>query len=264
MFNQSTQSLIIFTICTVLLLALFCTFIVTIIYRYQQKQNVYFKELEELKIKHENDLLKAQLEMQEYTFQNISREIHDNIGQKLSLAKLYLNTIPISMVHPQPTQVNNSIAIISEVINDLSDLARSMSSEMILNNGLLKGIEFEVTQLKKSGIYDIDLNITGDAIFLDSNKELVLFRIIQESLHNIMKHAEATKIDICLNYDNKKLYLNIKDNGKGFIKDKKSEGSGLINIRRRTTVLEGDFLIDSGKGGTQLTITLPIKNHKNA
>jgi len=263
MFNQSTQSLIIFTICTVLLLALFCTFIVTIIYRYQQKQNVYFKELEELKVKHENDLLKAQLEMQEYTFQNISREIHDNIGQKLSLAKLYLNTIPVSLGQNKTGQINNSIEIISEVINDLSDIARSLSSEVILNNGLIKGIEFEVTQLQKSGIYDINLTITGNAVFLDFNKELVLFRIIQESLHNIMKHAEATKIAIFLNYCSTHLSLNINDNGKGFIKDKKSEGSGLINIRRRTTVLEGDFLINSGKGGTQLTITLPINQTKN-
>jgi two-component system, NarL family, sensor kinase len=261
MLNQSIQSLIVFTICIVLLLVLFCAFIVTIIYRYQQKQNTYFKELEELKVKHENDLLKAQLEMQEYTFGNISREIHDNIGQKLSLAKLYLNTIPHSTGNPQPMQVSSTVEIISDVINELSDLARSMSSEVILNNGLIKGIEFEVAQLQKSGIYEIALTINGNLVFLDSEKELILFRIIQESLHNIMKHAEATKIGICLNYNCTSLSLNINDNGRGFIKDKKNEGSGLVNIRRRTAVLGGDFLINTGHGGTHLTITLPINQN---
>lgn len=264
MLNQSTQSVIVFTICVVLLLVLFCTFIITIIYRYQQKQHVYFKELEELKIKHENDLLKAQLEMQEYTFQNISREIHDNIGQKLSLAKLYLNTIPYSQVREQPTQVGSTIGIITEAINDLRDIARSMSSEVILNNGLIKGIEFEVAQLQKSGIYEIGLFITGDSVFLDFKKELILFRIIQESLHNIMKHAEATKIDIGLNYNCTSLCLDINDNGKGFNNDKKSEGSGLINIRRRAAELGGEFLISSGIRGTHLTIKLPIKPTNNA
>lgn len=261
MFNQSIQSLIIFTVCIVLLLVLFCTFIVNIIYRYQQKQNIYYKELEELKIKHGNDLLRAQLEMQEYTFQNISRDIHDNIGQKLSLAKLYLNTIPYSLAHPLQIRIESCVGIISEVISDLSDIARSMSSEVILNNGLIKGIELEVGQLQKSGIYKIEFNINGNSVFLESEKELILFRIIQESLHNIMKHAEATKIGIQLNYNCKSLSLKINDNGKGFINEKKSEGSGLINIRRRAAVLDGIFLINSGKEGTQLSITIPINQH---
>jgi signal transduction histidine kinase len=138
---------------------------VTIIYRYQQKQNKYYKEIEELKQKHENALLKAQLEMQEYTFQNISREIHDNIGQKLSLAKLYLNTICHSKPDSSESHVTNSVGIISEAINDLRDIARSMSSEIVLNNGLIKGIEFEVDQLLKSGIYEIDLSICGESVF---------------------------------------------------------------------------------------------------
>jgi two-component system, NarL family, sensor kinase len=264
MLNQSTQSIIIFTICTILLMLVFCTFIVTIIYRYQQKQNIYFKEIEELKVVHENALLKAQLEMQEYTFQNISREIHDNIGQKLSLVKLYLNTIPGSKLNAPAIQVTDSVVIISEVINDLSDIARSLNSEIILNNGLVKGIEFEVAQLQKSGIYEIDLAITGNLIFFDFKKELIIFRIIQESLNNIMKHSEASGINIHLHYNATHLRLTIKDNGKGFVKDEKKDGSGLINIRRRTSLLEGDFSITSSKEGTQLIITIPINQNENA
>ena len=258
MFNQSTQSIIIFTVCVVLLLLLFCTFIVTIIYRYQQKQNKYYKEIEELKQKHENALLKAQLEMQEHTFQNISREIHDNIGQKLSLAKLYLNTICHSKPDSSESHVINSVGIISEAINDLRDIARSMSSEIVLNNGLIKGIEFEVGQLLKSGVYDIDLSICGESVFFDFNKELILFRIVQESLHNIMKHSGASKIVIRLQYYDKHLFLTIKDNGKGFVEEEHTEGNGLINIRRRTSFLEGDFSIDSDEAGTLLTISVPI------
>ncbi|MEP7107111.1 MAG: ATP-binding protein [Ferruginibacter sp.] len=246
-----------------MLMIVFCTFIVTIIYRYQQKQNIFFKELEELKATHENALLKAQLEMQEYTFQNISREIHDNIGQKLSLVKLYLNTIPSSKMNAPAIQVTDSVGILTEVISDLSDIARSMSSEIILNNGLVKGVEYEVAQLQKSGIYEIDLTITGDSIFLDFNKELIVFRIIQESLNNIMKHAEASKINICLHYNATYLSLTVKDNGRGFVKDEKKEGTGLINIRRRTTLLEGDFSITSGKDGTQLIITIPFNQNEN-
>lgn len=262
MFDQSTKSIIIFTVCVVLLLVVFCTFIVTIIYRYQKKQHEYFKDLEQLKAAHENEVLRAQLEMQEYTFENISKEIHDNIGQKLSLAKLYLNTIPETEI--VPAQVTNSVGIISEVIIDLSDIARSMSSEIILNNGLVKGIEFEVSQLQKTGMYDISMALTGDTIFLDIKKELILFRIFQEAMHNIMKHSQATKIDIGLHYDEVYLYLTIKDNGKGFMKETKKDGAGLKNIKSRATLLEGEFSINTGLEGTQLIITVPINKHQYA
>lgn len=263
MFNQSNQSIIIFTICVVILLMVFCSFIVTIIYRYQQKQIAYFKELEDLKITHENALLKAQLEMQEYTFQNISREIHDNIGQKLSLVKLYLNTIPYSITDGPEIKISDSVTIISEVIKDLSDIARSMSSEIILNNGLLKGVEFEVAQLLKSGIYEINLSISGNPVFFTFEKELIIFRIIQESLNNVMKHAEASKININLHYNDTHLSLFIKDNGKGFENDEKRQGNGLVNIKRRTELLHGIFLIDSDIEGTKLNITIPNNLNEN-
>jgi len=257
MFSQPMQSIIVFTLAIVILFIFFCVFIITIIYRYQLKQNSYFKEIEELKISHENAILMTQLEMQEYTFQNISREIHDNIGQKLSLVKLYLNSITYSNNAPE-IQVSQSISILSTVIQDLSDLARSMSCETIANNGLVKGLEFEVLQLSKSGIYEIQFEVAGNCVFLDYSKEIVLFRIFQECLHNIMKHAEASKIHIRLDYKNTEVLLTVEDNGKGFVVDKFKEGSGIKNITKRTSLLRGLCSISSGVKGTIITITIPI------
>ncbi len=258
MFTGPKETIIFFAICVIVLLAMFCTFIVIIKYRCQQKQNIYLEELEALKVTHESALLMAQLEMQEKTFQNISREIHDNIGQKLVLAKLYLNTLVYVDINKTIQQVNSSVVKISEAINDLSDISRSMSSEIIISNGLLKGIEFEVAQLQKSGIYKIRLGITGNPIFLDSQKELMLFRIIQESLHNIIKHAAASAIYIHLDFAHKMLTMMIKDDGKGFEKTERKEGIGLINISKRISFLQGNFLIKSTTKGTKLMIGIPI------
>ena len=216
MFNTSTQSILIFVLTSVLLILFLVGFITKIIYRYQQKQNAYYKDLEKLKIAYENDLLQSQLEIQEQTFQNISREIHDNIGQKLTLAKLYLNTLEIKEPGIVLQKTNDSIELIGEAINDLSNISRSMSSEIVLNNGLIKALEFETNQLRKSGLYDINLRVTGETIFLDANKELVLFRIVQEALNNIVKHALASIIEIHLHYETENLNLDITDNGKGF------------------------------------------------
>ncbi|MEP7254199.1 MAG: histidine kinase, partial [Ferruginibacter sp.] len=180
MLKAPTEFIVIFIIISVLLILTLVVFITIIIYRYQQKQNAYFKDIETLKASHQNTLLQSQLEIQEQTIQNISREIHDNIGQKLTLAKLHLNTLNYADTGKTILQVNDSVTMISEAINDLSDISHSMSSEIILNNGLIKALEFEATQLSKSGRYKISFSITGNPIFMEANTELVLFRIAQE------------------------------------------------------------------------------------
>ncbi|CAF3320606.1 unnamed protein product [Rotaria sp. Silwood2] len=231
-----------------------------IIYRYQQKQNAYFKDIEALKISHENALLQSQLEIQEQTFQNISREIHDNIGQKLTLAKLHLNTLNYEENDTTILQVTDSVNMISEAITDLSDISRSMSSEIILNNGLIKALEFEAVQLEKSGLYAIHVHTEGYTVFLNSSIELVLFRIAQEALNNIIKHAEATKINIHLNYTSDLFTMEITDNGRGFNKEVSLPGTGLQNIKKRAATLNGIIKVNSVQDtGTQIKIEIPLK-----
>ena len=138
MFITETQSIVIFLVISSILILFLASFVAFVIYRYQQKQNIYFQNLEELKVEHENLLLRSKLEMQEQTFANISREIHDNIGQKLTLVKLHLNTLDLLDIKRIPFQINDSVTMIGEAIGDLSDISRSLSSEMILNNGFIK------------------------------------------------------------------------------------------------------------------------------
>ena len=259
MYNPSTQGIIIFIAGVTLLLLVFIGFIVTTVYKYQQRQYNYIKNFEALKISHQNALLQSQLEIQEQTFQNISREIHDNIGQKLTLAKLYLNTLNYFDTTKTTEQVNNSVNIISEVINDLSDLSHSLSSEIILNNGLIKALEFEVSQLIKSGIYKINFSATGDTIFLHADTELVVFRIVQEALNNIVKHADASEIHILLQYGTTLLTMQINDNGRGFLTQQPGEGTGLHNIKKRTAILKGNLEISSSpNSGTKIKIEIPF------
>ena len=263
MIGPKSQGIIVFiNICTILILLL-VMFITVIIYRYQQKQNVYFKTLEELKIIHENEMLYSRLEIQEQTFQNISREIHDNIGQKLSLAKLHLNTLDISDQPKAILLINDSVNMISESIIDLSDISRSMSSEIILNNGLIKALEFEKGQLEKSGIYTIDLNVSGDTVFLEANKELLLFRIAQEALNNIIKHAGANAIVIRLHYHQNRLNFEVSDNGCGFVTNQinKEQSAGLINMAKRARMLQGNCsVISFPNTGTTIKIDIPLNN----
>lgn len=259
MHNPSTQGIVIFIAGITILLLLFISFIITVVYKYQQKQNAYSKDIETLKTSHENTLLQSQLEIQEQTIQNISREIHDNIGQKLTLAKLYLNTLNYADTNKTVLQINDSVNIISEAISSMSNISRSMSSEIILNNGLIKALEFEAAQFAKLNMYTIHFSATGNPVFLNTDTELVLFRIVQEALNNIVKHAGASAIDINLHYNADLLTMEIKDNGRGFYTDNILPGTGLQNIKKRAAQLQGNLDINSiVNTGTQIKIEIPL------
>jgi signal transduction histidine kinase len=230
-----------------------------IFYRYQQKQNEYFKKIEEIKIAYDNALLQAQIEIQEQTFQNISREIHDNIGQKLTLAKLQLNTLPFHFVDQAASQVDDVVDMIGNAISDLSDISRSMSTELILQNGFIKALEFELDQIKRTGDYHIIFNVRGETAFLEGKKELMLFRLTQEALHNIIKHARANIIEVNLHFEAQQVKLRIKDNGKGFdVHARQGPGTGIKNMQKRVQILSGSCVLDSdGINGTHVTIQIP-------
>ncbi|MEJ7611686.1 MAG: ATP-binding protein [Ferruginibacter sp.] len=254
MYATVSEIIIFFVIlCSVLILFL-SSFVIWVVFKYQKKQSAYLNEINVLKAVHENAILLTQIEIQEQTFQNISRDIHDNIGQKLSLAKLLL----INDQKENDSKGNNVVNIITESINDLRNLSRTLSSERVLSNGFIEAVDFEIEQLKKVSSYNIELHILGEKIFLENGKELILFRIIQESLQNIIKHSEADKIVMTVKYSSESIDVRICDNGKGF-NEHIVMGQGLHNMQARTKTLGGEFIIFSNeRSGTTLNLIIPI------
>src|SRR4030095_11363053 len=110
---------------TIIILIAVC-FIAAILISYQKRQFYYLKEMDRLKISYEKDILRMHLEIQEQTFENISQEIHDNIGQVLTLAKFHLNSIDIGDRGKTAGQIDNSVKLLTEAITDLSDISRSL------------------------------------------------------------------------------------------------------------------------------------------
>lgn len=265
MFDTNTGEIIIFVVICTLLLLVLIAFITIIIYKYQKKQHSYSKEVEELKSIHKTDLLQTQIEMQEQTFQNISREIHDNIGQKLTLAKLHLNTLPAASHSGGGDKIKIAVQFIGEAINDLSDLSRSMSSDLVLQNGLLKALDFEVSQLSKMGLFKITLSVSEHTTFLDPHSELVIFRIVQEAINNIVKHSAASQVLINLQYSGSELLMEIRDDGIGFTTCSNENGTGLINMNKRASLLGGSCVYSNSEHhGASIIIKIPIDEYKKA
>jgi signal transduction histidine kinase len=219
--------------------------------------------MEKLRLEHENDLLLAQLETQESTFLNISQEIHDNIGLSLTLAKLNINSIDILDYKKSQTLLFNSNELISKAIADLSDLSKSFNAEVITNQGLLNSLERELSRIKLNLNYEVAYNVVGEPFHLDSQKEVLLFRIFQESMNNIIKHAGANRISVELKYTETEFKLTIADNGKGFNKEEvhstRRNGAGIRNIFKRASLMHAVATIDSTLNfGTSINIKLPL------
>lgn len=239
------------------------TSIVLVVFKYQKKRRVHKINILDLKSEHENEILKAQIKVQEQTFQHIANEIHDNIGQKLSFAKLQLNVMQDFYNKHQQEVIQEVAEVITESLSDLRNLSRSLSLDFIANNGFIKAVENEIKKLNKSGLYQFKLIVQGDSQFLDLDKELMLFRIVQESLNNIVKHAEAKQILIKLHYTANNLLVSIEDDGIGFDVNKKSNGSGLSNISKRAQSIGGFATINSSTStGTIVQINIPIYESK--
>ena len=218
-------------------------FLVSFVYMYQKRHFKFQREKELMKSQFQQALLQTRLEIQEETFKSISQEIHDNIGQALSFVKLNITTINEKIPDEVKEKLTESKNLLSKSIQDLRDIARSLNPDFLTEIGLTGAIEQQLQLLEKTGQYKSAFIISGDVYKNDQQRELVVFRIVQELLNNIVKHAEANVVNIKMNYLPDKLMITVEDNGKGFdTSDKeKFDGIGLKNIRTRVEYLKGKF-----------------------
>ena len=235
-----------------IIVVFFVAFVVVLSYLFTSRKNKLIQEKQLMQTQFQQALLQTQLEIQEQTLKTISEEIHDNVGQVLSLAKLNLNTFEFN---PEKKLQDTKI-LISKAINDLRDLSRSMHGDRIAELGLQQSVADELQILENSGEFKTHLKITGERYKLTPQKEMVLFRIVQEALNNCIKYSKAKNINLELNYGAGHFSLSVTDDGTGFDTNTKT-GIGLKSMQNRAALIGGDFSIQSSTGkGTAICITL--------
>lgn len=218
-----------------------------------------------MELSFQKTLLQSQLEIQEQTLKNISQEIHDNIGQVLSLAKLNLFTMNPDQPDLLNQKIQDSRELVSKAIVDLRDLSHSMNTDFIEEMGLLRSIEYELDMIMKTGELNTYLAVTGTVTRFDKQKELITFRIVQEVINNIIKHAKAGRIDITADFTEQHLRLEIRDDGQGMNLQESNNGNGsglgLKSMHNRAALIGASFNLESTPGkGTSITIILPKLN----
>jgi two-component system, NarL family, sensor kinase len=245
--------LIVFGITIIILLIIFLVYVWL---QYFKRNTKYINNMKTLEHEMEQALLRTQIEIQEQTLKTISQEIHDNIGQVLSLAKLNLGTLQ----YGEDEKLNDTKNLVSKAINDLRDLSRSLHGDKIAELGLQESVASELKILQNTGQYYTALQITGEPYKLEPQKEMVLFRIVQEAIHNAVKHAKAKNITVQLNYQAAAFVLLITDDGIGFDAadlQAAQTGIGLKSMQNRAALIGGQFNITAANGnGTAIKIEL--------
>ncbi len=231
---------------------------------YAEKQVKLEHELSLLKTKTEKEILKAQLEIQEDVSNKISREIHDNISLGLTLSKLQITNF-IERDQSNKDLLISSIDLITKSLVDLNDISKSLDSRQLFSHGLIDVLNAEIAVINRSKIVDIVFEVRGEVLFLDSEKELIIFRIFQEACNNILKHAKANVITIDLTYEKDDVQLKISDNGIGFNIEETMKAkeirkmSGLKNIQQRGEIIGAETHIYSTPNiGTTIHIKIPL------
>ena len=258
---QDNSEVIFAVLIAALVLMALVSFIIVFIVFYQRRRRTYINELIEVKAKFQQTLLQAQLEIKEQTLQHIGYELHDNLGQVASLIKINLNTLQLDDLVKAGQKIEDTKELVRQLITDLKSLSVSLNSERVSQLGIDKGLENEVERLNKTGQFEIAMDQEGTIPLLDASTTIILYRMSQEIINNIIKHSGAKRIVVSLKATAKLLILAFSDDGVGFDKEEKvkSGGSGLMNLQSRAKLINAQLLIKSSPGsGTVVSIELHV------
>ena len=202
---------------------------------------------------------------------NIARDLHDELGQVLTALK-----IDIAMLRKRLTagkkvdeqMINDEFTSISKTVDKIATSAKQISAglrpEALDDLGIFEAIEWQVLEFEKRNKITCQLQLPNESPELTKELSIALFRIVQEGLTNVARHAFADRVQIDLDFRDNVLFLEILDNGKGIEEEKirSSKSLGIIGLRERVQLLQGQFFIGKAKdGGTKVSIMIPTSNN---
>ncbi len=205
-------------------------------------------------------ILQAQLEIQEQFFLHLSSELHDNLGQIASLIKINLHTLQLNDIANASRKLEDTRALAKQLISDIKSLSLRLSSARLMQGGLIKALEQEIEQINNTGAFTAMLNISGDVPAIDNNKAIILYRIIQETLNNTVKHGLAQNIHLGILTRENFVIFTLTDDAKGFdaAEKMKNTEASLHNLKKRARLIEANMSVETNPDkGTTITIEFP-------
>lgn len=215
---------------------------------FSRRKNRLLQQQKQAKRDFERELTETQIEIREETLRNISWELHDNIGQLMTLAKIQAQ---IAMEKPEMmAEVSQTIGI---GIDELRALSKLINPEALKSLSLKDAITLEIERFNRLKFIEASFDVYGNQIPIEGNTQIILFRILQEFFSNTIKHSKAATLKVLLEYSEAELNITAEDNGIGFDKNDDFLGIGLKNMKNRARLINSNLKIHSEKGiGTSL------------
>lgn len=261
---STDEEIYVAVISSAFLMVLFALVVVIAIVKYQNRRRSHMQEVSEITNQYQREILKAQIEMQEQTFRYISEEIHDNIGQLLTIVRINLSMTAQSE-HQHNEIVTNTRQLLDDAIGGLRNLSKRLNAEFVGQQQLSGSLKLQLKLIESAGMHRVGFDLQGDEWNMETGAKVIIFRIVQEALNNILKHANARAISIVLMYREKEMILRINDDGKGFDiskldgPDPQAKGVGTYTMRYRASLIGARFNIHSAPGeGTLIQMILPV------
>lgn len=253
------EGFIVFLLSTSVLLFFAVTIIILFItIRKKQLKNKIERQM--LQHQYQTQLLQTRLEVQEQSFKHFSEEIHDNVGQILTLCKLQLHQMEVQWTDQKFQElIANSTQLLAKALTDLRSISHTMNGNFVNRLGLKEALEKELKYIATGKQIQTDLTVSGERMPIGKEKELLIFRIAQEAIANALKHAAPSLITIALIYEPSVFTIKAIDNGGGFDADTVQANLGWNNMQTRARLLNGNIIIDSVKEkGTTVTLQIPL------
>ncbi len=200
-------------------------------------------------------LSKAVIDAEEKERRRISHELHDGLGQLLSTAKLNISVLE-EVLPPNEKHLQNALSLLDNAIDEVRTISHNMMPSVLIRLGLISALRELARKISDSNKVEVKVTANYDQRLNDIN-EIAIYRIIQESTNNILKYSEASCISIILNKSSADLFVEMKDNGRGFDTSEieKSNGIGWKNIYARVSLLNGVVrIISEASKGTTINI----------
>ncbi len=229
--------------------------------RYRFKQRIAFNEA---MLKQQELRSKAIIDAEENERKRIARELHDGLGQQLSAVKLNMSSLDSSLelkTDEQRKMLQNALDIIDDSVKEVRAVSHSMMPNVLVKSGLTAAVSEFANRITSANKIKIEIEAHGLTERLDGTTETILFRVLQEIVNNIIKHSEASQVNIQIIRHEDEVMLMVEDNGKGFeIAKISGEGIGIKNIQSRIEFLNGKVNFDSQpQKGTTVIIEVPIQ-----
>jgi len=225
---------------------------------FQKRKNKLLQEQQIAENRFQREIIETQVEIREETLRNISWELHDNIGQLLTLAKIQLGQVDDS-----DHRISEAEQTLTQCLEELRSLSKLINPDTFSTLSLMEALKLEMERFNRMQYLETQLILSKETFELDTKVETIIFRILQEFFTNTIKHSKASKLTVAVQYEADSLYISASDNGVGFDTTTKDyEGIGLSNIKNRAALIGAQVSLTSKKDeGTQIELTYKNNGH---